>query len=126
MNKQNGKNKSLVLRDNELTNSGVGKLLLADKERLQQEVDVLKKSLKENQDQLEDLRTRNHELDKANSIFALRLNTAFLPEFLKFIASSVGAGLSVNFFFSKQMVLAIVVLVISVVIYGGILFLYRK
>ncbi len=126
MKKNMGKNRRTVLRENELTNSGVGKLLLADNERLQQEVDVLKKSLKESQDQLEDLRTRNHELDKANSILGFRLNTVFLPEFLKFIASSVGAGLSVNFFFSNQVVWAIIVLVLSVVIYGGILYLYRK
>lgn len=120
------KNRRTVLQENELINPGVGKLLLANNKKLQQEMNVLKKSLKESQDQLENLRTRNHELDKINSILGFRLNTAFFPEFLKFIASSVGAGLSVNLFFYNQEVWAITVLVLSVVIYGGILYLYRK
>lgn len=130
MNNKSGKNKNTtsnpILRDDELNNSGVGKILLSENKRLKEEVEALKKSLKINQNELEKLRSKNHELDKQNSILDYKLNTEFLPEFLKFIASSVGAGFAINFFFNNQINLAIISLIISIAVYGGILFLYKK
>ncbi|HSX24605.1 MAG TPA: hypothetical protein VLG69_01420 [Candidatus Andersenbacteria bacterium] len=115
-----------TLRDDELSNSGVGKILLEENKKLALEVDALKKSLKVNQNELEKLRGKNHELDKQNSILDYRLNIAFLPEFLKFIASSFGAGLAVSFFFSNQIRLATITLAASMIVYGVILFFYKK
>ena len=124
------KNKPVIqntqLRDDELANSGVGKILFEENRVLKNEVTSLKMSLKVSQDELEKLRTHNHELDKKNSIMEYKLTTSFLPEFLKFIASSICAGAAVNFFFTNQIFLATISLVVSIFVYGGILFLYRK
>jgi hypothetical protein len=79
-----------------------------------------------NQNELEKLRSENHELDKANSILDFRLNTAFLPELLKFLASSVGMGFAVGFFFNEKIEYAVFSLILSIVIYGGILILYKS
>lgn len=123
--KQN-KNAITSLREDELSHSGVSKVLLDENGRLRSETEALKKSLKTVQNELEDLRSKNHTLDKENNILNYRLTTAFLPELLKFLASSVGAGLAVSFFFAGQTESAVISLIISVVIYGGILILYRK
>jgi hypothetical protein len=114
------------LCEDELCNSGVGKILLHENGILKKEIDVLKKSLKINQNELEKLRTKNHELDKENTILGYKLTTRILPEFLKFLASSVGAGVAINFFFNNQIKFAIFSLTISIVIYIGILLIYRK
>lgn len=116
----------LNLSKSELANSGVGKFLLKENEKLKQEVDILKRSLKVVQNELEKMRGKNHELDKANGILDYRLTVTILPEFIKFIASSVGAGLAVNFFFVNEIKSAIISLVVSIIIYVGILFLYKK
>lgn len=114
------------LREDELSNSGVGKVLLGNNKKLQTEVDALKRSLKNVQNELENLRSQNHTLDKENNILNYRLTTAFFPELLKFIASSIGAGFAISFFFNGQIKFAAISFVISVLIYSSILFLYRK
>lgn len=86
----------------------------------------LKKSLKEVQDALESLREKNHALDKENGILGYRLTTSFIPEMLKFLASSVGAGFAISFYFAGKLPEAGVALIISIVIYGGILLIYRN
>ena len=99
---------------------------MEENSNLKREILLFKKSLKINQDELEKLRSQNHELDKDNGIMKYKLSTIFLPEFLKFISSSIGIGLSVSFFFNKQLTLAGASLFISLIVYGGILFLYQK
>ena len=130
MSKNNRKDENITsnptLRDDELSNPGVGKILFNENIRLKAEIDALKKSLKLNQNELEKLRSKYHELDKANSILDFRLNTALLPELLKFLASSVGIGLAVGFFFMGKIEYAVISFVLSIVIYGGILILYRS
>lgn len=130
MSKNNRKDENITsnptLRDDELSNPGVGKILFNENIRLKAEIDALKKSLKLSQNELEKLRSKYHELDKANSILDFRLNIALLPELLKFLASSVGIGLAVGFFFKGKIEYAVISFVLSIVIYGGILILYRS
>lgn len=130
MSKKNRKDENIAsnptLRDDELSNPGVGKILFNENIRLKAEIDTLKKSLKLNQNELEKLRSKYHELDKEKSILDFRLNTIFLPELLKFLASSVGMGFAVGFFFNGKIEYAVVSLALAIVIYGGILILYKS
>lgn len=113
------------LREDEM-NSGVGKVLLDENTHLRKENEALKKSLNATQNKLEKMREKYHELDKANHLLNYKLHTSFWPEFFKFVASSVGAGFAVNFFFSNQTKWAMGSLLMSFLVYGGILFIYRK
>lgn len=113
------------LQDHELNNSGVAKILLQENQTLKNEVSSLKKSLKVSQNELESLRSRYHVLDKDNSLLGYRLKNAFLPEFLKFTAG-IGAGFAANFFFNKQNTIGTLTLVVSLVVYAGVLHLQRK
>jgi hypothetical protein len=97
----------------------VSKLLMSENKEL-------KKSLKVVQDALEDLRTKNHALDKENGIMGYRLTTAFVPEILKFLASSIGAGFAISLYFSGNVSGSLIVFAVSIFVFGGILFLYRK
>jgi len=126
MNYANRKNRLLKLKDRELASSGVGKIFQHENGLLKEEIGVLKKSLKQTQDELEKLRSRYHDLDKENGILGYRLHTSFLPELIKYLASSIGAGIAVNFFFNHQNHYAWFSLIISTVIYGGVLLMYRK
>ncbi len=114
------------LSKNELKSPGVGKMLLNENKTQKDEIDLLKKSLKVNQNELEKLRGKNHELDKANSLLDFQLNTAVIPEFIKFVSSSVGTGFAVSFYFEKQEVLSGISLAASILMYGLVLFLCRK
>jgi hypothetical protein len=130
MSKNNRKDENIntnpTLRDDELGNPGVGKILFNENIRLKAEIDALKKSLKFNQNELEKLRAKNHELDKANSILDFRLNTALLPELLKYLASLVGSGFAVGFFFNGKIECAVISFALSIAIYVGILILYKS
>lgn len=119
------KGQALTLREDELT-PGVSKLLISDNERQKFEIDGLKKSLSHTQDELEKLRSHNHELDKSNVLLNYRLTNAFIPEILKFLASSVGTGFAISLLFYGDVSRAIIVLTASVLVYGGILLKYRK
>jgi len=125
-NTRKNSNRISSLKENELAHTGVGKVLLKDNRRLMAETESLKKSLKNIQDELEELRSKNHILDKENGILNYRLTSAFFPELFKFISSSIGTGFAVSFFFNGQIKFAIASLVISIVVYGAILILYRK
>ena len=130
MNKDNKKNENAELtsplQDEDFRNPYVGKILFKENKELKKEIVYLKKSLKQNQNKLEKLRGTNHELDKKNYLMTYKLKTIFLPEFIKFISSAVGAGIAVNFFFNNQTFWGIFSLVVSISIYGLMLFLYRK
>ena len=114
--------KPLELNDNELANSGVSKILLNENGLLKQEVKTLKQSLKLSQDELEGLRSKNHELDKANSLLGYRLSADFLPEVLKFLASA-GVGFATSLFFTDQKTLSYGIGIICGLVYIGILYL---
>lgn len=109
------------LREDELGNTGVGKILLSENQKLTKEIVALKKSLKRNQDELEKLRSENHELDKQNTVLGFKLNTAIVPELLKFIASTFAGGLAISLLFAQQFVLGGFVLFIAIGIYIAIL-----
>jgi len=130
MSKKNSKNdtcqSAYPLREEELLSPGVGKLLVDENNRLRVEIDALKKSLKRVQNKYENLRSKNHALDKENSILNSRLATLFLPEFLKFFTSSFIAAYAINSFFNGQIKIGVILFTIAVTIYGGILLLYRK
>lgn len=105
--------------------SGVQKNMTVNK-LLTLENKKLKKSLKAVQDAFEDLREKNHALDKENGILGYRLTIAFIPEALKFLSSSVGTAFAISLYFAGKTSEAVFVLVVSVVVFCGILFLYRK
>ncbi|NTW22185.1 hypothetical protein HGA34_01410 [Candidatus Falkowbacteria bacterium] len=128
MNTRKKKNNKPIsqLKDKELCNSGVGKILFAENGNLKDEVASLKKSLKQSQNELEKLRSTNHELEKKNNLMDYRLKTIFLPELIKFFASAVGVGFAINFFFDGKIYMGIIMVVSSVFIYGLMLYLYRK
>ena len=100
----------------------MSKILLNENGSLKQEVKTLKQSLKLNQDELEGLRSKNHELDKANSLLGYKLSSDFLPEVLKFMASA-GIGFATSLYFTDQKTLSYEIGVLCGLIYIGILYL---
>lgn len=110
---------NLNLRNRDLGNKGVTRLLLKENA-------TLKDSLKQNQNELERLREEHHALDKENGILNHRLNIAVLPELVKFLISSVGTGFAVSFFFSNNKIIGVLTLVLSVVGYWLVLWSYKS
>lgn len=106
--------------------SKLEEILLGDKKQLRREVTVLKKSLKDNQNELETLRQENHVLDKANGIFSYRLKSSILSEIIKLLASTIGTGFAVNFFFLHEIRNGLYCLIGSVLIYISVLLLNRE
>ncbi len=93
---------------------------------LSNENKLLKQSLKKTQDQLEGLRSKYHETDKQNSILNYKLDTSFIPELLKYLSSAIGAGFAVNYYFAAQHQKSLMIFIISALVYGGLLWFYRK
>lgn len=100
-------------------------ILSQDNRRLRREIVTLKNSLKEIQDELEKWRSKYHETDKRNGILNYQLTIAFIPELLKFLASAIGTGFAVGFYFAGYKKLAVGLLLLSSLIYIGITWLYR-
>lgn len=113
------------LREDEM-NSGVAKVYMEENNRLRNEKNTLKKSLKSLQNKHEKLRREFHKVDKENVILHSKLYAKFLPEILKFAGSGLGIGLAVNFLTNSQYTLGIVSLIVAVFTHGGILFIYRN
>lgn len=117
---------STQLRQQELSQPGVGKMLLKENQRARDEVEILKKSLRVNQNELEKLRSSNHALDKQNSLLNFQLDNSLVPETLKLVASTFGTGFAVSYFFANRPKMGIGVGVVSIVVYAVILWFYRK
>lgn len=119
MSKTNGKQNNISeIKEEELTNSGVAKLLIQENENLRGEIDILKKSLKKTQDAFEKLRGRLHEVEKENVVLSQKDKDSVAVEIIKFCASSAfGVGTAIlTISHYKQIALGLIVLGIIVYI----------
>lgn len=93
---------------------------------LSHENKILKQSLKKTQDELEQLRSKYHEADKANSILTQRIKTAPISELIKFFTSTFGGGFAISYFFSDHPARALVCFIGTVVVYAVTVILSNK
>lgn len=94
--------------------------------RLYEENSSLKSSLSSTQDELENWRTKYHESDKQVSILDVQVRSSVLAEIVKFLLSTIAAGLGVNLLTNGNYWLGGGLLALAVILYVGIVALGKK
>ncbi len=80
------------------------------------ENDLLKKSLKKTQDELEKMRQKKFEHEKENNLLKYKLEYVFWIEMFKFF-SSAGIGVAGNYLLNKEVNIALSIGIPSVIIF---------
>ncbi len=89
-------------------------------------IEILEKSLKITQDELEVYRGKYHAVDKDNTFLAGKNQTLALHEILKFLSSGIIGAIGVNMLSSGNYIYGTVVLLGAVVLYSAIVWFDRK
>lgn len=109
MNRKN-KKRNNNLSKQEMSNSGAFKVLKNENESV-------KKSLVSTQNELEEYRSKYHESDKKNGIYESMRQTVVLHEVIKFLATGVLGGLSINWLTDQKYLYSIISFVVAIIIY---------
>lgn len=87
---------------------------------------TLEKSLKITQDELENYRSKYYESDKNHAVQVSKNTTIIFHEILKYITSVIFGGLGINYFTNGKYIYGGILILISLIFYGLIVFSDRK
>lgn len=114
------------IKEEELTNSGVAKLLIQENENFREDIETLKKSLKKTQDAFEKLRTKLHDVEKENVALQQKDKDSLAIEIIKFCASA-GFGIGTAILtLSHYKEIAIGLIILSIFVYIVAMVINRK
>lgn len=93
---------------------------------LKDENESLKKTLISTQNELENYRSKYHESDKKNGIYESMKQTVVFHEVIKFLATGILGGLSINWLNEKEYLYAGVAFVVAIIVYISVVRIDNK
>lgn len=93
---------------------------------LKDENESLKKTLISTQNELENYRSKYHESDKKNGIYESMKQTVVCHEVIKFLATGILGGLSINWLNEKEYLYAGVAFVVAIIVYISVVRIDNK